>query len=224
METLDYVVLFGYFAVMAGIGFWLMRKQKGQEDFFMGGRRFGKLFQTFAAFGAGTGPADPVNTARGTIANGISGMWGVMYWLFVTPIYWISAVWYRRMRCLTLGDWFVERYESKRLGVAYAIFGCFYYMIYGAMFFTAIGKGGWPIDGRHAFRRPSAIFSAAHHSDHHCDLRVARGHCGSLLDGSYPRNLHHPAFRPADPLRTKCRGGEIWDRRRFLDGRFPHHA
>jgi len=154
MQTIDYIVLFIYFAGMAGIGFWLMRKQKKQEDFFMGGRQFGKLFQTFAAFGAGTGPADPVNTARGTIANGISGMWGVMYWLFVTPIYWISAVWYRRMRCLTLGDWFVERYESKRLGMAYAVFGCFYYMIYGAMFFTAIGKVAGPLMGDTLFGVP----------------------------------------------------------------------
>ena len=147
MAFIDYLVLGVYFAGMAGIGFWLMSRQKKQEEFFMGGRKFGKLFQTFAAFGAGTGPADPANTARGTIANGVSGMWGVMYWLFVTPIYWISAVWYRRMRCLTLGDWFVERYESKHLGVAYAIFGCFYYMIYGAMFFTAVGKVAGPLMG-----------------------------------------------------------------------------
>ncbi len=95
MQPIDYIVLFIYFAVMAGIGFWLMRKQKRQEDFFMGGRSFGKLMQTFAAFGAGTGSADPVNTARGTFNNGMSGMWSVMYWLFVTPVYWISAVWYR---------------------------------------------------------------------------------------------------------------------------------
>ena len=98
METIDYIVLFGYFAGMAAIGIWAMKQVKGQEDYFMGGRRFGKLFQTFAAFGAGTGSADPVNTARGTFASGMSGMWGVMYWLFVTPMYWISAVWYRRMR------------------------------------------------------------------------------------------------------------------------------
>ena len=147
MGIVDYIVLFVYFAGMAGIGVWAMRRIKGQEDYFMGGRKFGKLFQTFAAFGAGTGSADPVNTARGTFANGMSGMWGVMYWLFVTPVYWISAVWYRRMRCLTLGDWFVERYESKYMGVAYAVFGCFYYMTYGAMLFTAIGKVAVPLVG-----------------------------------------------------------------------------
>ncbi|MBT3567779.1 MAG: sodium:solute symporter family protein [Opitutae bacterium] len=151
METIDYIVLFGYFAGMAAIGVWAMKRVKGQEDYFMGGRRFGKLFQTFAAFGAGTGSADPVNTARGTFASGMSGMWGVMYWLFVTPMYWISAVWYRRMRCLTLGDWFVERYQSKQMGVAYAIFGCFYYMVYGAMLFTAIGKVSVPLVGPELF-------------------------------------------------------------------------
>ena len=151
MTFVDYLVLFIYFSGMAGIGIWVMRSIKHQEDYFMGGRRFGKLFQTFAAFGAGTGSADPVNTARGTFANGMSGMWGVMYWLFVTPVYWISAVWYRRMRCLTLGDWFTERYESKRIGVAYALFGCFYYMVYGAMLFTAIGKVAVPLIGPELF-------------------------------------------------------------------------
>ena len=155
MNFADYLVLIIYFSGMAGIGIWAMRQVKGQEDYFMGGRKFGKLFQTFAAFGAGTGSADPVNTARGTFANGMSGMWGVMYWLFVTPIYWISGVWYRRMRCLTLGDWFTERYESKSIGVAYALFGCFYYMVYGAMLFTAIGKVAVPLMGSELFGMPT---------------------------------------------------------------------
>lgn len=154
MNLIDYIVLFLYFAVMAGIGFWLMRKQKKQEDFFMGGRSFGKLMQTFAAFGAGTGSSDPANTARTTFTNGMSGMWSVMFWLFVTPIYWISAVWHRRMRTLTMGDWFVERYESKGIGAAYALFGIFLYMTYGAMAFTAIGKVAAPLMGETMFGMP----------------------------------------------------------------------
>ncbi|MFT5499043.1 MAG: SSS family solute:Na+ symporter, partial [Kiritimatiellia bacterium] len=140
MNTLDYIVLVIYFLGMAGIGVWAMRRIKKQEDFFMGGRGFGKLLQTFAAFGAGTGSADPINTASTSFRSGLSGMWSVMYWLFVTPVYWISGVWYRRMRHLTLGDWFVERYESKPLGVAYTIFGLLFYIVYMAMLFTAIGK------------------------------------------------------------------------------------
>ena len=111
----------------------------------MGGRGFGKLLQTFAAFGAGTGSNDPIQTARNSYTGGVSGMWSVMYWLFVTPFYWITGVWYRRMRHMTLGDWYVERYESKPLGAAYSIFGVTFFMIYGSMFFTAIAKTAAPM-------------------------------------------------------------------------------
>ena len=145
MVFLDYAVLAGYFAVMATIGFICMRRVKGQEDYFLGGRGFGKLLQTFAAFGAGTGSSDPVNTGRTTFTSGMSGMWSVMYWLFVTPFYWITAIWYRRMRHTTLADWFTERYESRKLGAAYALFGLFFIMTYGSMMFSAVGKVAAPL-------------------------------------------------------------------------------
>ncbi len=147
MNLLDYIVLAGYFALMMVIGFWAMKRVKAQEDYLLGGRRFGKWLQAFAAFGAGTGSSDPVNTARTSFTSGMSGMWSVMSWLFVTPIYWFAGVWYRRMRHLTLGDWFVERYESKSLGGAYAIFGLIFYMVYTSMLFSAIGKVAAPLIG-----------------------------------------------------------------------------
>ncbi|MDP1564169.1 MAG: hypothetical protein Q8M16_22525, partial [Pirellulaceae bacterium] len=75
---------------------------------------------------------------------------------FVTPIYWITAVWYRRMRHLTLGDWFVERYESRALGAAFTIYALIFYMAFLSTMLTAIAKfavpllgvetiGGWPV-------------------------------------------------------------------------------
>lgn len=130
-----------------GIGWCAMKRVKAQEDYLLGGRRFGKWLQAFAAFGAGTGSSDPVNTARTSFTSGMSGMWSVMSWLFVTPIYWFAGVWYRRMRHLTLGDWFVERYESRKLGGAYAIFGLIFYMVYTSMLFSAIGKVAAPLIG-----------------------------------------------------------------------------
>lgn len=145
MVVWDYLVLLVYFGVMIAIGAYASLRVKAQEDFFMGGRSFGKLLQTFAAFGAGTGSSDPVNTGRTTFTSGMSGMWSVMYWLFVTPFYWIAAVWYRRMRHLTLGDWFVERYDSKALGAGYCVFGILFYMVYGSMLFSAIGKVAAPL-------------------------------------------------------------------------------
>lgn len=152
MQVVDYVVLVGYFVVLIALGVVSSLKIKKQEDFFMGGRSFGKLLQTFAAFGAGTGSSDPVNTGRTTFTSGLSGMWSVMYWLFVTPFYWITGVWYRRMRHLTLGDWFVERYESKAMGAGYCFFGLAFFMVYGSMMFSAIGKVAAPLIGFDTFQ------------------------------------------------------------------------
>ncbi|MBX3427869.1 MAG: hypothetical protein KF688_19475 [Pirellulales bacterium] len=139
MQLADWWVLGGYLTLTAAIGLAMIRRVRGQEDYFLGSRSFGKLLQTFAAFGSGTGPSDPVNLARSVYVAGASGMWAVMYWLFMTPFYWISATWYRRMRVSTLGDWFVERYQSPGLGGAYAAFGIAYFIIYGAMGFAASG-------------------------------------------------------------------------------------
>lgn len=147
MTVLDYVVVGVYFALMMGLGLSVSNRIHSSDDYFLGGRGFGKLLQTFAAFGAGTGSGDPVNAARTVFTGGVSGMWSVMYWLFMTPFYWITAVWYRRMRHVTLGDWFVERYESRHLGAAYAAFGVIYFIVYASMLLSAIGKVAAPLIG-----------------------------------------------------------------------------
>ena len=147
MTWIDFTVLILYFVVMVAIGIWAMRGVKGQEDYFMGGRGFGKLLQTFAAFGAGTGAHEPVTVGRTGWTSGLSGVWSALMWLFVTPIYWITGVWYRRMRHLTLGDWFVERYDSRPLGVAYSFFAIVFYMFYLSTMFSAIAKFAVPLLG-----------------------------------------------------------------------------
>lgn len=147
MTWIDYTVVAVYFVVMIAIGLWAMGRVKDQEDYFMGGRGFGKLLQTFAAFGAGTGAHEPIQVGRTGWTSGLSGVWSALMWLFVTPVYWITAVWYRRMRHLTLGDWFVERYESKALGAAYAVFAILFYMFYLSTMLSAIAKFAAPLMG-----------------------------------------------------------------------------
>ncbi|MCA9130407.1 MAG: sodium:solute symporter family protein [Planctomycetales bacterium] len=147
MQLIDYIVLLAYFAGMIAIGIWSMRRVHGQEDYFMGGRGFGKVMQTFAAFGAGTGAHEPVTVGRTAWTSGLSGVWSALMWLFVTPVYWIIAVWYRRMRHMTLGDWFVERYESRALGAAYSVFAIVFYAYYLSTMFSAIAAFAVPLMG-----------------------------------------------------------------------------
>lgn len=147
MNWIDYLVLAVYFSSMIAIGLWSMLRVKGQEDYFMGGRGFGKLLQTFAAFGSGTGAHEPVTVGRTGWTSGLSGVWSALMWLFVTPVYWVIAVWYRRMRHLTLGDWFVERYESRAMGAAYSLFAIIFYAFYLSTMFSAIAKFAVPLLG-----------------------------------------------------------------------------
>ncbi len=147
MTWIDYAVLMTYFITMVAIGIWAMKRVKDQEDYFMGGRGFGKVLQTFAAFGAGTGAHEPIQVGRTCWTSGLSGVWSALMWLFITPVYWITAVWYRRMRHLTLGDWFVERYESKGLGAAYSLFAILFYMFYLSTMLSAIAKFSVPLMG-----------------------------------------------------------------------------
>jgi SSS family solute:Na+ symporter len=88
-----------------------------------------------------------VTVGRTGWTSGLSGVWSALMWLFVTPVYWIIAVWYRRMRHLTLGDWFVERYESRAMGAAYSLFAIIFYAFYLSTMFSAVAKFAVPLLG-----------------------------------------------------------------------------
>ncbi len=153
MQPLDLIVLAVYFLVVIAIGIACSRRVKAQDDFFMGHRSFGKLLQTFAAFGAGTSANEPIQVGRTTWTSGLSGIWSVLMWLFVTPFYWNLSVWFRRLRLMTTGEFFVERYQSRAMGAAYTAFGfCFYFLFLSASF-SAISKVAVPLLGEETVRQ-----------------------------------------------------------------------
>src|SRR5204862_3593177 len=42
--------------------------------------------------------------------------------LFFTPLYWFTQPWFRRARVITMADLFIDRFNSKSVASAYAIF------------------------------------------------------------------------------------------------------
>jgi SSS family solute:Na+ symporter len=140
MHWLDFTVIALYMLAVAGIGVYTSRLIRGTDDFFLGGRKFGRVFTIFLQFGTGTSSDMPVSVSRESFRNGMSGIWAVLLWLFITPFYWIIGPWYRRMRMVTIGDYFTARFDSKALGAAYAAFSVFYFMYYIAIGLTAVGK------------------------------------------------------------------------------------
>ena len=113
LHWIDWLVLLAYLIGVTFIGVISYRKVKDATDFFMGGRRFGKIFMMFFAFGAGTSSDQAVSVAAGSFRYGLAGIWYQFLWLWATPFYWIIAPVFRRMRALTTSDFFQARYDSS---------------------------------------------------------------------------------------------------------------
>lgn len=139
-NTIDIVVIVVYFLVLLFIGFRSMRTIHNQEDYFLAGRRFGKVVQAFAAFGQATSSDTAVSVTTTTVTNGVGGIWSALSNLFATPVYWMTSIWYRRMRVLSIGDFFEERYQSKPLACAYALVKAMSLMIMLSLGFNAMSK------------------------------------------------------------------------------------
>jgi len=140
LQWIDIAVILVYFGVVIAIGVWASRRIKNQEDYFLAGRRFGKFIQTFAAFGQGTSADSAVGVTTTTFSNGIAGVWSSLLYLFATPLYWMVMPWMRRLRLITLGDFFEERYGSKMMAGLYAVIGSIGMMTIISVGFAAMTK------------------------------------------------------------------------------------
>ena len=140
LSFIDIGVIVVYFVVLIFIGVWAMKRIKNQEDFFLGGRRFGKVIQIFGAFGQATSSETGPSVTTTTANNGASGIWSALMMLFSTPSYWLTGPWYRRLRVVTMGDYFAERFSSKFLGGVYAVMASISLMLLLTVGFIGMAK------------------------------------------------------------------------------------
>jgi Na+/proline symporter len=110
LDIAIWIVLVLYFAGVLLLGWWSKREAGSQEGYLVGNRRFGVGMMVMHAFGAGTNPGDVAGVVSKTVSGGASGIWVSWMWMFGTPFYWLIAPAVRRMRCLTLADFFQERF------------------------------------------------------------------------------------------------------------------
>ena len=135
MHTADWIVLACYFVAILVIGIWSATKVTNAADFFMGGRRFGKFFMMFFAFGSGTSSDQAITVVAGTWRTGLAGIWWQFLWLPATPFYWIIAPVLRRIRALTTADFFGSRF-SPATAILYSVYGIVISVVFiaGALF------------------------------------------------------------------------------------------
>ncbi len=115
-----WIVMVLYFIGMLLMGWWSKRGTHSQEGYLLGNRQFGVPMMVMHAFGAGTHPGNVAGVMSEATVSGASGIWVSWMWLFGTPFYWLIAPVIRRMRCLTMADYFQERF-GKAASILYII-------------------------------------------------------------------------------------------------------
>ena len=120
LDIVIWLILTVFFAGMLLMGWWSKRQAGDSEGYLLGNRRFGTWYMVMHAFGAGTNPTDTTGTISKTMTAGGAGIWVSWMWMFGTPFYWLIAPVIRRMRYLTMADYFRERF-GRASAVLYTV-------------------------------------------------------------------------------------------------------
>jgi Na+/proline symporter len=122
LHIVDFSILIGFLFAILAVGVYVSRGVKHEADFYLGGRKMGKALQFFLNFGNATDSNGAVTAASEVYRQGTGGIWLGLQTLFITPFYWFTQVWFRRARCITMADMWVERFDSKSIAACYALF------------------------------------------------------------------------------------------------------
>jgi Na+/proline symporter len=120
----DAAVLIGYLAGITVLGVVVSRRVRTTSGFFLGERKFGKAVMVAQALGTGTHSDQAVGVAGAAYGLGLAGIWYQWMWIFTTPFYWLLAPVFRRLRMVTLADFFEHRY-GRLYAIAYTFFSIY---------------------------------------------------------------------------------------------------
>jgi SSS family solute:Na+ symporter len=156
LHVLDFAIIVVFVAVMLWLGWRASRRTRTAEDFYIAGRRLGKFYQFFLNLGTSTNADQAIVVSREVYRQGIGGMWIQYLVLFLTPFYWFTTCFFRRVRLVTIGDFFSERFKSRFLGAAFAVF---------TLFMAFLGNGvGYMVAAKTMIAltpKPEAAYTAA---------------------------------------------------------------
>src|SRR5260370_1224387 len=109
------------------------------SECFLGGRRFGPWVMTGQSLSVGTHAEMPVSLAGAVYSIGASGIWYQWKNLFITPLYWIMAPVFRRIRRTTMAEFTEDRYGSV-MSAVYIVFALCFFVINTGSLLKGAGK------------------------------------------------------------------------------------
>ncbi len=112
-ETLDWVVIGAYFAVLLGLAIWVMtRKQKDTEDYFLAGRNIGWFIVGASIFASNIGSEHVVGLAGAGAGGRIPMLIYELHAWIVLILGWIFLPFYIRSGVFTTPEFLERRFNS----------------------------------------------------------------------------------------------------------------
>jgi SSS family solute:Na+ symporter len=158
LSPVDWLVVAAYVAAVIRIGWRARRRVKDAGGFLLGSRKLGTGMMIASTFAGGINANHPVSVAANTYTHGLSGMWLSLAYILATPMFWMWPPVLRRLRIVTMVDFFRMRYgrvmEWFNLinGVIVAPFAFGVGIKAAAILITAVAgsdAGGGPVIGTH---------------------------------------------------------------------------
>jgi Na+/proline symporter len=139
ITLLDWTVLVVYFIVITGIGLIVGYRVRRTGEYFLGERKFGPWLMIGQSFSVGTHAEMPVALAGAVYSLGASAIWYQWKNLFITPLYWIMAPVFRRIRRTTMAEFTEDRY-GRFMGAIYIVFAVCFFIIETGGLLKGAGK------------------------------------------------------------------------------------
>ncbi|MEM6320504.1 MAG: sodium:solute symporter [Bacteroidota bacterium] len=113
LDTIDWVIIFAYFALILGIAFWVIRqKNDTSEDFFLAGRNLGWFVVGASIFASNIGSEHIVGLAGSGATDGVIQAHYELHAWCLLVLGWVLAPFYMRSKIYTMPEFLEKRYSS----------------------------------------------------------------------------------------------------------------
>lgn len=111
LNALDWIVIIGYFAIIAGVAIWSSRGQNTSSDFFLGGRNIGWFAIGGSLFASNVGSEHIVGLAGSGANTGLSlAHWELHAWVLLM-LGWVFVPYYYTSKVFTMPEFLEKRFS-----------------------------------------------------------------------------------------------------------------
>lgn len=122
LQTLDWLVIAGYFTIVLGLAFWVMKKQqKTSTDYFLAGRHLGWFIVGASIFASNIGSEHLVGLAGSGATDGVAMAHYELHAWCLLILGWVMVPFYLRSKVFTMPEFLERRFNPRARTVLSAI-------------------------------------------------------------------------------------------------------